>query len=77
MESAMTSAENRPVVAGIDGTRTWPAVVDLAVAEAVRRTVPLLIVHAWPGRYAGRPHLTGRQPPGTDRDDPGRRRPGR
>jgi nucleotide-binding universal stress UspA family protein len=47
---AMTSAERRPVVAGVDGTRTWPGVVDLAAAEAARRSAPLSIVHAWPGR---------------------------
>ncbi|GIF23337.1 hypothetical protein Ate02nite_60670 [Paractinoplanes tereljensis] len=32
----------------------WKAVVDLAAAEAARRSAPLLIVHAWPGRYSGR-----------------------
>jgi nucleotide-binding universal stress UspA family protein len=54
MDAAATSGEDRPVVAGVDGTRTWSAVVDLAAAEAARRSAPLLIVHAWPGRYEAR-----------------------
>lgn len=43
----------RPVVVGVDGSRSTPATVDLAVAEAVRRRAPLRIVHVWPGRYTG------------------------
>jgi len=41
------------VVVGVDGSRTNPVTVDLAVEEAVRRHAPLLIVHVWPGRYTG------------------------
>jgi nucleotide-binding universal stress UspA family protein len=41
------------VVVGVDGSRSGPAAVDLAAREAVRRGVPLLIVHVWPGRYTG------------------------
>jgi len=43
----------RPVVVGVDGSRSAPATVDLAVAEAVRHRAPLRIVHVWPGRYTG------------------------
>ncbi|MDT4994097.1 MAG: hypothetical protein QOH97_3989 [Actinoplanes sp.] len=58
MHSAVSPKVNPPVVVGIDGSRTHLATTDLAVAEAVRRSAPLLIVHVWPGRYAGswRPH---------------------
>jgi nucleotide-binding universal stress UspA family protein len=42
-----------PVVVGVDVSRNHLATVDLAVAEAVRRSAPLLIVHIWPGRYLG------------------------
>ncbi|MFC6605807.1 universal stress protein [Amorphoplanes digitatis] len=45
--------EVRPVVACVDGSRTTPATVDLAAAEAVRHRAPLLIAHVWPGRYTG------------------------
>jgi nucleotide-binding universal stress UspA family protein len=40
-------------VVGVDGSRTGPAAVDLAAAEAARRRAPLRIVHVWPGRYTG------------------------
>lgn len=43
----------RPVVVGVDGSRSCPPAVDLAAGEAARRGVPLLIVHVWPGRYTG------------------------
>jgi nucleotide-binding universal stress UspA family protein len=43
----------RPVVAAVDGSRSTPAIVDLAAAEALRHAAPLLIVHVWPGRYTG------------------------
>ncbi|MEV6300177.1 universal stress protein [Actinoplanes sp. NPDC051861] len=42
------------LAAGIDGSRTHPATVDLATDEAVRRGVPLLLLHCWPGRYRRR-----------------------
>ena len=38
---------------GVDGSRSTPGTVDLAVAEAARCAAPLLIVHVWPGRYRG------------------------
>lgn len=38
---------------GVDGSRGTHATVDLAAAEAVRLRTPLLILHAWPGRYLG------------------------
>lgn len=37
----------------VSAKRNLPVMVDLAAAEAMRRGAPLLIVHAWPGRYAG------------------------
>jgi len=40
-------------VVGVDGSRSTPGTVDLAVAEAARCAAPLLIVHVWPGRYRG------------------------
>ncbi|KUL41345.1 universal stress protein [Actinoplanes awajinensis] len=53
--------DQRTVVVGVDGTTTSSITVDLAVAEAVRRSARLLIVHVWPGRYRGRfrPGRTG------------------
>jgi nucleotide-binding universal stress UspA family protein len=45
--------ESFPVVVGVDGSRNHLATVDLGLAEAVRRSAPLLIVHVWPGRYLG------------------------
>ena len=53
MDSVVPASQNSPVVVGVDGSRARTAIVDLAVAEAVRRGAPLLIVHAWPGRYSG------------------------
>lgn len=53
MNSIVSANRNLPVVVGIDGSRTHLATVDLAVTEAVRRGAPLVIVHAWPGRYSG------------------------
>jgi nucleotide-binding universal stress UspA family protein len=53
MHSAVSPKVNPPVVVGIDGSRTHLATIDLGVAEAVRRSAPLLIVHVWPGRYSG------------------------
>jgi len=43
----------RPVVVGVDGSRSCPSAVDIAAREAARRGSPLLIVHVWPGRYTG------------------------
>jgi len=40
-------------VVGVDGSRSCPPAVDLAAGEAVRRGIPLRIVHVWPGRYTG------------------------
>ncbi|NJQ00207.1 universal stress protein [Streptomyces zingiberis] len=37
----------RPVVAGIDGTRAGSAAADWAAREALRRELPLTLVHAW------------------------------
>ncbi|MGV9995345.1 universal stress protein [Streptomyces sp. NPDC003374] len=37
----------RPVVAGLDGRRTSVEAADWAAREAVRRGVPLRLVHAW------------------------------
>ncbi|BCJ49349.1 universal stress protein [Actinoplanes sp. NBRC 14428] len=53
MDSAVWSKRNLPVVVGIDGSRSHPGTVDLAVDQAVRHRAPLLIVHVWPGRYSG------------------------
>jgi nucleotide-binding universal stress UspA family protein len=53
MSGNAATREVLPVVVGVDGSRNGPAVVDLAAAEAVRHRAPLLIVHAWPGRYTG------------------------
>lgn len=41
------------MVVGVDGSRSSPGTVDLAVAEAIRRAAALHIVHVWPGRYVG------------------------
>ncbi len=38
---------------GVNGSRICPALVDVAVTEAARYQVPLIIVHVWPGRYTG------------------------
>lgn len=51
MRSVVWPKRVRPVIVGVDGSRSQPAVLDLAVAEAVRRNAPLLLVHIWPGRY--------------------------
>jgi nucleotide-binding universal stress UspA family protein len=53
MGSEASTPRNRPVVVGVDGSRSAPGTVDLAVAEAARCAAPLLIVHVWPGRYRG------------------------
>ncbi|GAA2673364.1 universal stress protein [Actinoplanes palleronii] len=53
MEKAFASSDHRTVVVGVDGTPACPATVEVAVAEAVRRSARLLIVHAWPGHYHG------------------------
>jgi len=66
MDSVVSARQNSPVVVGVDGSRTHQVIVDLAVAEAVRRCAPLLIVHAWPGRYAG--PLRPRGPVPTEQD---------
>jgi nucleotide-binding universal stress UspA family protein len=51
MPSVVWPKQIHPVIVGIDGSRNQPSVLDLAVAEAVRRNAPLLLVHIWPGRY--------------------------
>ncbi|GHH94540.1 universal stress protein [Streptomyces capillispiralis] len=38
---------NRPVVAGVDGSREGFAAADWAAGEALRRGLPLRLVHAW------------------------------
>ncbi|WP_203811248.1 universal stress protein [Paractinoplanes tereljensis] len=53
MGSNATSPQVRPVVVGVDGSGSAQGTLDLAVAEAARLAAPLLIVHAWPGRYTG------------------------
>jgi nucleotide-binding universal stress UspA family protein len=50
------------VVVGVDGSRNHLATLDLAVDEAVRRRAPLVILHVWPGRYAGPLRITGPAP---------------
>jgi nucleotide-binding universal stress UspA family protein len=62
MYNAASTSHRLPVVVGVDGSRSHLVTVDLAVAEALRRRAPLLIVHVWPGRYTG-----SRLPP-TDAD---------
>ncbi|MCX5554685.1 universal stress protein [Streptomyces sp. NBC_00038] len=39
----------RPVVVGLDGSRESDAAVDWAAREALRRGLPLRLVHAWEG----------------------------
>ncbi len=58
----MRTSEAQPVVAGIDGSRTHPVTVDLAADQAVRRGVPLLLLHIWPGQYTGRYRCRGPVP---------------
>ena len=58
--------QRSPVVVGVDGSRAHPAIIDLAVAEAVRRGASLLIVHAWPGRYFGSLRTRGPMPTKVD-----------
>jgi nucleotide-binding universal stress UspA family protein len=41
-------------MAAVDGAGPQPQTIDLAAAEAMRRGAALLVVHAWPGRYATR-----------------------
>jgi nucleotide-binding universal stress UspA family protein len=53
MGNTPSTPQSRPVVVGVDGSRSTPATVDLAVAEAARCGASLLIVHVWPGRYRG------------------------
>ncbi|MFD7708338.1 universal stress protein [Streptomyces sp. NPDC059786] len=54
----------RPVVAGLDGSRESLAAADWAAREALRRQLPLRLVHAWEGL-----------PPDADEDRPERRAP--
>lgn len=54
MRSAVSTSQTAPVVVGIDGSRAYGNTLDLAVVEAERRGAPLLVVHAWPGRYSSR-----------------------
>lgn len=53
MGSEAPTPQSRPVVAGVDGSRSASSTVDLAAAEAARIGAPLRIVHVWPGRYRG------------------------
>lgn len=62
----MPTTHRPPVMVGVDGVRGRFATVDLAVAEAVRRSAPLSIVHVWPSRYAGPFRISGRYPTEAD-----------
>lgn len=53
MSSEVSAPQSGPVVVGVDGSRTTPATLDLAVHEAVRHRAALLVLHVWPGRYTG------------------------
>ncbi|MEV4346473.1 universal stress protein [Actinoplanes sp. NPDC049596] len=53
MHTDVSKPRIRPVMVGVNGSRSGPALVDLAAAEAARYSAPLLIVHVWPGRYTG------------------------
>ncbi|MFI7542505.1 universal stress protein [Actinoplanes sp. NPDC049599] len=53
MHTVVSHSQQFPVVVGIDRAREHPTVVDLGVAEAIRRDAPLVIVHVWPSRYSG------------------------
>jgi nucleotide-binding universal stress UspA family protein len=66
MRSEESVQRKPPVMVGIDGSRSHLPVVDLAVAAAVRHRTSLLIVHVWPGRYAG--SLRPRSPIATEAD---------
>jgi nucleotide-binding universal stress UspA family protein len=66
MYNVVATTRNLPVVVGIDGSRTHLHIVELAVAEAVRRRAPLLIVHVWPGRYGGSLRTRGAMPTEAD-----------
>ncbi|GLY06432.1 universal stress protein [Actinoplanes sp. NBRC 101535] len=54
MES-LPENQKLPVVVGVDGPPTKFPIVDVAAAEAEHHHVPLIIVHAWPGRYSNVP----------------------
>jgi nucleotide-binding universal stress UspA family protein len=58
----VVSASAPPIVVGVDGSRNHLATLDLAVDEAVRRRAPLMILHVWPGRYAGSLRTRGPTP---------------
>ncbi|MFI9803486.1 universal stress protein [Streptomyces sp. NPDC052301] len=49
----------RPITAGVDGTEESVAALDWAAREAVRRGLPLRVVHAW--RYAESPAAADRE----------------
>jgi nucleotide-binding universal stress UspA family protein len=66
MRNDVSVSQILPVVVGVDGTRTTPAIIDLAAGEAARRGIPLLIVHVWPGRYTGVFRGRGVVPPRAD-----------
>jgi nucleotide-binding universal stress UspA family protein len=53
MSSVVSVLQSGPVVVGVDGSRSTPAVLDFAVREAERHRAALLVLHVWPGRYTG------------------------
>jgi nucleotide-binding universal stress UspA family protein len=55
----MSTIPARPVVAGLDGSRTGLAAADWAAREALLRGVPLRLVHAWEQLIAPYASLAG------------------
>ncbi|WP_433788598.1 universal stress protein [Actinoplanes sp. CA-252034] len=62
MNRFVSVQEKLPVVIGVDGTQAALQAVDLAATEAAHRDAPLVMVHAWPGRYFGGPRLRATVP---------------
>jgi nucleotide-binding universal stress UspA family protein len=68
MHSVVSVEEGLPVVVGVDDAPGGLQIVDVAVAEAVYRGVPLKIVHAWPGRSGAAPRRRALLPDRADGD---------